>query len=97
VGRPKAPRGASKTLKTIVTYSGRGMSKGSRYPAVKAVQKAIGARQTGTYSAATVTRMKAWQSDHGLTPTGKLGYATWRALERSLAPRRGTGLTRRRA
>ena len=86
VGRPKAPKGASATLKTIVTYSGRGMSKGSRYPAVKAVQKAIGAKRTGTYSAATVTQMKAWQRAHDLKPTGKLGYATWRALEKALAP-----------
>ena len=86
VGTVKAPKGASKTLKTLVAYSGRSMKKGSRYGAVKAVQKTIGAKQTGTYSAATVTAMKAWQADHDLEPTGKLGYATWRALERSVWP-----------
>lgn len=86
VGRPKAPKGASKTLRTIVTYSGRGMSVGSSYGAVKAVQKAIGAEQTGTYSAATRDTMRSWQAAHHVKVTGKVGYATWRALEKALAP-----------
>ena len=86
VGRVKPPKGASKTLKTIVTYSGRPMKKGSTFGAVKAVQKTIGAKKTGTYSATTVKKMKAWQRDHDLEATGKLSYATWRALEASLAP-----------
>jgi len=86
VGRVTAPKGASKTLKTVVTYSGRSMKLGSRYGGVKAVQKAIGAKQTGTYSKATVKKMKAWQRAHDLDATGKLGYATWRALQQELAP-----------
>ena len=86
VGRVTAPKGASKTLKTIVTYSGRTMKKGSRYAAVKPVQKAIGAKQTGTYSSATVKKMKSWQRKHDLEATGKLNYATWRALQKALAP-----------
>jgi peptidoglycan hydrolase-like protein with peptidoglycan-binding domain len=86
VGAVTAPKGASKTLRTIVTYSGRSMEKGSRYPAVKAVQKAIGARRTGTYSSATVRKMKTWQRDHDLEATGELDYATWRALRKALAP-----------
>lgn len=86
VGTVRAPRGASTTLKTLVTYSGRGMSRGSRYGAVKAVQKTIGAQQTGTYSAATETAMRSWQSAHHVKVTGKVNYATWRALEKSLAP-----------
>ena len=86
VGQVKAPKGASKTLKTIVTYSGRSMKLGSSYAAVKPVQKAIGAKQTGTYSAATVKKMKSWQRDHDLEATGKLNYATWRALQKALAP-----------
>ena len=82
----KAPTGASKTLRTIVTYSGRPMVKGSRYAGVKAVQKAIGAKQTGTYSAATVRKMKSWQRAHDLEATGTLDYATWAALQEALAP-----------
>ena len=84
--RAKAPKGASTTLKTIVTYSGRPMVKGSRYGAVKAVQKAIGAKKTGTYSSATVTKMKSWQRAHDLEATGTLDYATWAALQKALAP-----------
>ena len=82
----KAPKGASKTLTTIVTYSGRPMVKGSRYAAVTAVQKAIGAKKTGTYSAATVKKMKTWQRKHDLEATGTLDYATWAALQQALAP-----------
>ncbi len=85
-GRPKAPKGASKTLKTIVTYSGRGMSRGSSYGAVRAVQKAVGAEQTGTYSAATEKKVRSWQAAHHVKVTGKVGYATWRALKKALAP-----------
>lgn len=86
VGRPRAPKGASKTLRTIVTYSGRGMSRGSTYGAVKAVQKTIGAEQTGTYSAATEAAMRSWQAQHHVKATGTVGYATWRALIKALAP-----------
>jgi hypothetical protein len=86
VGRVRAPQGASLTLKTIVTYSGRSMKLGSSYPAVQAVQKAIGAEQTGTYSSSTVKKMKSWQRRHDLEATGRLSYATWRALQRALAP-----------
>lgn len=84
--RAAAPKGASKTLRTIVTYAGRPMVKGSRYAGVKAVQKAIGAKRTGTYSSATVRTMRSWQRDHGLEATGTLDYATWAALQEALAP-----------
>jgi hypothetical protein len=86
VGKVKAPKGASKTLKTIVTYSGRSMKLGSKIGAVKAVQKTIGAKQTGTYSAKTVKTMKSWQKKHDLEATGDLNYPTWRALQKALAP-----------
>lgn len=62
------------------------MKEGSRYGGVTAVQKAVGAQQTGTYSSATVQKMKAWQDDHDLDAIGKLSYATWRALQQALAP-----------
>ena len=84
--KAKAPKGASTTLKTIVTCSGRPMGKGSRYGAVKAVQKAIGAKTTGTYSFATVKKMKSWQRAHDLEATGTLDYATCAALQEALAP-----------
>ena len=86
VGRPKAPKGASKTLKTLVTYSGRSIKKGDRFPAVKAVQKTVGAKQTGTWSSASTARLKTFQTEHDLPATGKVNYATWRALEKANAP-----------
>ena len=86
VGKVTAPKGASKTLKTLITYSGRSMKKGSSYGGVTAVQKVIGVKQTGTYSSSTVRAMKAWQTEHDLEPTGKLSYATWRALEQAVWP-----------
>jgi hypothetical protein len=87
VGRPKAPKGASKTLKTLVTYSGRSIASGSRMGAVKAVQKTVGAKQTGTWSKASIAKLKAFQTKNDLKSTGKLNYATWRALERAAWPK----------
>ena len=86
VGTVKAPRGASATLKTLTTYSGRGIVKGDRFAAVKAVQRSIGAKQTGTWSSASVTKLKTFQTAHDIKGTGKLNYATWRALLASQQP-----------
>lgn len=86
VGKVKAPKGASKTLKTLVTYSGRGIVKGDKFAAVKAVQRTVGAKQTGTWSSASVKKLKKFQTKHDLDDTGKLNYATWRALMRSQRP-----------
>lgn len=83
----RPPSGASATLKTLVSYSGRSMGQGATNAGVSAVQKAIGAGVTGTYSAATVTSMKRWQRARGLDETGSLNHATWRALRSAQAPR----------
>ncbi|SER08602.1 peptidoglycan-binding domain-containing protein [Microlunatus flavus] len=80
VGTVKAPKGSSTTMKTLVTYSGRSIRKGDRFAAVKAVQKTIGAKQSGTWSSASVKKLKTFQTWHDLDGTGKLSYATWRAL-----------------
>lgn len=82
----KPPKGASATLKTIVNYSGRSMGRGAQNAGVKAVQKAIGVSPTGFYGPVTVSTMKTWQRKHGLPATGKLNQATWRALQKALAP-----------
>jgi len=82
----KAPAKASATLKTLVTYSGRSIRTGDKFAAVKAVQKSVGAKQTGTWSSASVTKLKAFQRKHDLDDTGKLNYATWRALMESQQP-----------
>ncbi len=84
--RVSAPKGASPTLKTLVAYSGRSIKAGDRFAGVKAVQKAVGARQTGTWSSASASKLKRFQTRHGLDATGRLSYATWRALMESQKP-----------
>ena len=86
VGKVTVPKGASKTLKTLITYSGRSIVKGDRFGAVKAVQKTVGAKRTGTWSSASVKKLKKFQTAHDLDDTGKLSYATWRALIESQKP-----------
>ena len=76
----KAPSGSSALRKSLTTYSGQPLRKGSKGSAVKAVQKAVGISATGTYSAGTVTAMKKWQSGHKLSTSGSVNYATWRSL-----------------
>ena len=75
-----APAGSSATLKTLVKYSGMELRKGQSGPIVKAVQKVIGAKATGTFDAKTKTKLKSWQAEHDVTVTGTVNAATWRAL-----------------
>ena len=49
----KAPKGASSTLKTLVTYSGRSMKTGSSRRR-EGRPEGVGTKQTGTYSATTI-------------------------------------------
>lgn len=79
----RAPRGASATLRTLVTYSGRTLRQGSTGPVVKAVQKVVGVSPTGTFGPKTKAALKRWQSRHGLKPSGGVGAVTWRVLLRS--------------
>jgi hypothetical protein len=79
-GVVRAPSGSSALRKTLTTYSGRPLRSGSKGSAVKAVQQAVGITVSGTYGAGTVTAVKKWQSDHQLTASGSVNYATWRTL-----------------
>lgn len=78
-----APPGASPTLRTLVTYSGRVLREGTTGVAVQAVQKVVGVSTTGTFGPGTERALRRWQTDHGLSATGVVGAATWRALLRS--------------
>ena len=82
-GAVKAPSGSSALRKSLTTYSGQPLRKGSKGSAVKAVQKAVGVSATGSYGAGTVTAMKKWQSSHKLATSGSVNYATWRSLIKS--------------
>jgi hypothetical protein len=84
--RVTAPAGASPTLRTLVTYSGRVLRVGTTGVAVKSLQKVVGVTATGTFGPATERALKRWQAEHGLSRTGVVGRVTWRVLLRSQAP-----------
>jgi peptidoglycan hydrolase-like protein with peptidoglycan-binding domain len=81
-----APAGASPTLRTLTTYSGRVLQEGTTGVAVKSLQKVVGVTATGTFGPATKRALQRWQAEHGLTRTGVVGRVTWRVLLSSQAP-----------
>jgi hypothetical protein len=77
----KAPTGASALLKELVPRSGMVLRPGMSGPAVKTLQKAVGVSPvTGTFASVTTSRLKAWQTKHGITASGVAYASTWRAL-----------------
>lgn len=73
VSKPKPA--AAKTA--IVTYPGAPLVKGSTGINVKRVQNAMKVKVTGTYNAATIAAVKAYQERKGLNPDGITGPKTW--------------------
>ncbi len=84
--RVVAPTGASALEKSLTTYSGMVLSRGSAGPAVRAVQQAVGTGVDGAFGPDTVAAVKAWKVAHGLPDTGVVGADTWRALLAANAP-----------
>ncbi|MGO4363219.1 peptidoglycan-binding domain-containing protein [Terrabacter sp. RAF57] len=77
----KAPAGASTLLKQLVPRSGMVLRPGMSGPAVTTLQNAIGVSPaTGTFASVTTSRLKTWQTTHGLGATGIAYPSTWRAL-----------------
>jgi len=77
----KAPAGASALLKELVPRSGMVLRPGMKGPAVTILQKAVGVSPaTGTFGSTTTSRVKAWQTKHGLPASGVMYSPTWRAL-----------------
>jgi len=77
----KAPSGASTLLKQLVPRSGMVLRPGMSGPAVSTLQQAIGVSPaTGTFASVTTSRLKTWQSNHGIGATGITYPSTWRAL-----------------
>lgn len=81
------PVGASANLKVLTTYSGMRLVPGATGPAVVAVQKALGVRSTGNYLSLTKAAVQRFQTAQGLSASGNMTTATWRALLKSQAPR----------
>ena len=74
------PAGAPSYLPALRTWSGVILKPGSTGPAVKAVQQAVGTTADGGFGANTAAALKAWQQSHGVTVTGIVDVATWKAL-----------------
>ncbi|GEO29373.1 peptidoglycan-binding domain-containing protein [Terrabacter aerolatus] len=77
----KAPTGASALLKELVPRSGMVLRPGMAGPAVSSLQKAVGVSPvTGTFASVTTSRLKTWQTRHGVAASGIADASTWRAL-----------------
>ena len=75
-----APAGSSTLTKTLYTYSGMVLRRGSTGPVVTAVQRAVGTTADGSFGPATQSAVTAYQAAHGLDQTGVVDADTWRAL-----------------
>ncbi|WP_143448631.1 peptidoglycan-binding protein, partial [Kineosporia sp. A_224] len=75
-----APAGASARLVRLTRYSGMQLSRPMTGPVVAAVQAVVGADADGSYGPMTETAVRAFQTAHGLPPTGVVGAATWREV-----------------
>jgi peptidoglycan hydrolase-like protein with peptidoglycan-binding domain len=82
----KAPAGSSALTKTLYTYSGMVLRRGSTGPVVTAVQRAIGTTADGSFGPVTESAVEAFQSAHGVAQTGVVDAATWRALLTGTTP-----------
>jgi hypothetical protein len=75
-----APASSSALHRSLTAYSGMRLRTGSTGPSVRAVQTAVGASADGDFGPATATAVRRWQTSHGITASGVVYYATWRAL-----------------
>lgn len=46
-------------------------------PAIRAIQREVGATADGFFGSVTLTKVKAWQAHYGLITDGKVGPLTW--------------------
>src|SRR5690242_4791663 len=65
-----APSGASSLVRSLYTWSGMWLHRGSTGPAVAAVQQALGTTADGSFGPATRAAVIDLQGRHGLTATG---------------------------
>ncbi len=84
--RVGAPANASALRRTLTTYAGMYVARGSSGPVVRAVQQAVGTGVDGSFGPLTETAVATWQSTHGVPITGLVDAATWRALLRANTP-----------
>lgn len=77
---PARNGGSTTTTSPLSAYVNTVLQRGSRGEAVVALQKALGITADGSFGPATETKVKAFQSSKGISPTGVVASATWAAL-----------------
>jgi len=77
-GSQTAP--AAPSAPTAHPYPGKPLKRGSKGPAVKTLQTALGIASDGNFGPQTETKVKEWQTSKGLLADGVVGPKTWAAL-----------------
>jgi hypothetical protein len=72
--------GRAESPHPLTRYLGVLLRKGSEGPAVRALQRAIGASADGVFGRRTKARLLSFQTSRGLVPTGVTDDGTWREL-----------------
>jgi peptidoglycan hydrolase-like protein with peptidoglycan-binding domain len=85
--RVVAPKRATQLFKTLTTYSGMRLHRGSTGTPVSVVQQALGITADGVFGSRTAKRVARWQRHHHLTGTGVMNVPTWRSLLKANAPK----------
>ena len=77
---PARNGGSTTTTSPLSAYVNTVLQRGSTGAAVVALQKALSITADGSFGPGTETKVKAYQSSKGLSPTGIVAASTWRAL-----------------
>ncbi|KGN32397.1 hypothetical protein N802_18705 [Knoellia sinensis KCTC 19936] len=87
IGLGLVPARNATAVGPLSAYVNTTIRKGSTGPAVSALQKALGGLAVdGNFGPATETKVKAFQSAHGISPTGVVATSTWNALIEATKP-----------
>lgn len=77
---PARNGGSSTTTSPLSAYVNTVLQRGSTGAAVVALQKALGISADGAFGPGTETKVKAFQTSKGISPTGIVATSTWKAL-----------------
>jgi peptidoglycan hydrolase-like protein with peptidoglycan-binding domain len=77
---PSRNGGSTTTTSPLSAYVNTVLQRGSKGAAVVALQKALGISADGYFGPGTETKVKAFQSSKGISPTGIVAKSTWNAL-----------------
>ena len=78
--------GSSSLHRTLVAYSGLRITKGTRGPAVRAVQQALRIPASGVWDARSRSAMRAYKGARRMTNNAVVGTRVWRSLLAATAP-----------